>query len=95
MAKINIEYDTVSKECNVLHGGAELADISEISFYKYDNDKFRAELTMKSVDEENDTYSIHRMVCEKYEKQDINGKVHDYFKKLNKIEDKPPTDKKI
>ena len=82
MAKINLEYDTVEKTLQATQDGKKMKFTSLMFAGKYDKpDEFNMEMYSSEHDEENDTYHTYRMMCKKYDEQDIVGKAKESFKK--------------
>lgn len=68
MAKILVEYDTVSKEISVDNAGTLSGPLDSISFSYHGKDedgkmKYGCEMASFSKDKENDTYKMERMYC--------------------------------
>lgn len=50
MAKVNIEFDSNTKEVKVALDGTELDDVSSVNIYGYDDDKKEMQIVMRRED---------------------------------------------
>lgn len=65
MAKIIIEFDTITKAYSIRKDGIDMPDITSVSLYtKYDNrDEASIDITQVTQDEANDTTTIQTTIA--------------------------------
>ncbi len=86
MAKVNIEFDTISKEISVSVGGKAVAGVCGINFYSSydDKDEFRCQIMTQAEDEENDMKSYTSLVAsEAAAAKDLPASEHEGFSLLS------------
>lgn len=81
MAEILISYDTVKKTAKVTTDGKKTAFTSIQLNKKYDSEEYNFELVNYISNEEDGSLQVYRMMCEKYDKDDVVTKLKEYFNK--------------